>query len=150
MPAYTTVTVDAEGCLRTWLNTLTSSLVGVGQPVAGGFFLEPQRSPSKGVYGVISRLAGTEGLGVEAAADMARISVSFFAPGQASRQAAAAAAVAYANIMRGVSTVQPQLPVFDAVIRLADNIAGPTFVPNINKALPQYLVDADIYFSQLT
>lgn len=150
MPAYTTVTVDAEGCMRAWLNTLTSTLAGAGRPVLLGFFLEHPRSPARGVYGLVSRVGGSEGLGVEAAADMARISASFFATSQATRQAAANAAVAYANTLRALSTVKPAMPAYDCVISLADNISGPLWVPNVDKALPQYLVDADIYFEQLT
>lgn len=147
MPSFSTVSVDTEGCLRTWLNSLTTSLVGLGQPVNLGFSLELRRSPGSGTYGLLSRIGGLDGFGVEAAADMARISCSIFST---TRKAAAAGAIAYANTLRTISTVQPAMAAFDATIRQVDNLTGPTYIFNPAKALPQYLVDADIYFAQLT
>lgn len=146
MPTFSSVSVDAEGALRFWLNSVTT-LVGPTGPVSLGFFLELQRSKNSGTYGQLGRLAGADAFGVEAPADMARITCSIFST---TRQAAAAGAVAYANTLRTLSVVKPSLAEYDAVIRLADNISGPLWVPNLDKALPQYLVDADIYFEQRT
>jgi hypothetical protein len=146
MPTFAGVSVDAEGALRFWLQSV-ATLVGPNQPVSLGFFLERQRSKNAGTYGQLGRLAGTDAFGVEASADMARMTCSIFST---TRQAAALGAVAYANTLRTLSTIKPALAEYDCVIRLADNISGPLWVPNPDKALPQYLVDADIYFEQLT
>lgn len=145
MPTPGLVSVDAEGLLVTWLNTLTTSLVGVGQPLVRGFFFELQRSPGKDAYAVTTRIQGADGIGSEVPTDMARISTSIFST---TKKNAAAAAVAYANALRSISIVKPTLT--GVTIRLADNIAGPTWVPNLDKNLPQYLVDADVHFHSAT
>lgn len=138
---YPAATVDAEGVLRDWLNTLTSTLVGVGRPLTGGVFLDqPTRSPGKGTWAVITRIGGTDAWN-EAQADNARITCSIFS---ISKLAALNGARAYANTIRGLAAA-PQL--VDGVrIMTVDNVAGPTWIPNPAKALPQYLVDADVYF----
>lgn len=146
MGSISAVSIDTEGALRTWLNTLTSSLVGNGQPMPAGVFLEDQRSPAKGARGVISRIGGSDALGPEDPADLARMSCAITST---TRLSAAAAAGAYANALRTLSVVQPVMTAYGCVIRLASNISGPVYIPNATKALPQYLVDADVYFLSL-
>lgn len=131
--------------MHDWLNSLTATLVGETRPVTLGFYLDHIRSPYRGCYGLISRVAGNDGYGAEVPADMARISVSVFS---LTKKSANVGAVAYANILRTVSTVQPV--VSGVRIRLADNLSGPLWVPNLFKNQPQYLVDADLYFEQTT
>jgi hypothetical protein len=143
MPTFADVAVDAEGVLRAWLNSLTSTLVGNTHPVDLGFSLELRRSPFRGCYGLLTRVGSDEGLGVEAASDMARISCSIFSTTKVS---AAAGAVAYANTLRTLSTVKPVAA--GRILTVATNITGPIWVPNLVKNHPQYLVDADIYFTQ--
>jgi hypothetical protein len=144
MASFTAVTVDAEGVLVSWLNSLTSTLVGNTRPFMT-FVFEQQRSPGRGTYGVVTRLAGVDAWAVEAPADMARMSCSIFST---TKKAAAAAALAYANTLRGLSTVQPIIGT--TRIRLADNLSGPLWIPNVAKVAPQYLVDADVYFIPTT
>jgi hypothetical protein len=145
MPTPGLTSVDAEGLMVTWLNTLTASLVGNTRPINRGFFFELQRSPGKDSYAVLTRIGGLDGYGAEAPADMARLSCSIFST---TKVAAAAGAVAYANALRTLSTLKPIIE--GTRIRLADNVTGPLWVPNPLKTAPQYLVDADIYFEQTT
>lgn len=146
MPTLSGVSVDAEGLFRSWLNSLTSILVGNTHPVDRGFFLDDLiRSPGKGCYAQLSRIGGLDGYGAEIPADMARISCSIFST---TKLSAAVGAIAYANVLRTLSTVQPV--VTGTRIRLADNVTGPSWIPNLDKNLPQYLVDADLYFEQTT
>jgi hypothetical protein len=144
MASFTTVTVDAEGVLASWLNSLTMTLVGATHPFRG-FFFEGQRSPGSGTYGWLTRIAGVDAWSVEAPADMARMSCSIFST---TKKAAADAAVAYANTLRTLSVVQPVIGT--TRIRLAGNLSGPLWIPNVAKNAPQYLVDADVYFTPTT
>lgn len=141
MAGYTQVTVDAEGVLAAWLNSLTTTLVGATHPFLG-FFFEGQRSPNRGTYGWLTRVGGTDSLGVEAPADMARMSCSIFS---STKKAAADAATAYANQLRGISTLKPV--VLGVTLLLATSVTGPLYIPNPVKNFPQYLVDADLYFA---
>jgi hypothetical protein len=140
--AYPVATVDAEGVLRNWLNSLTSSLVGNAQPFVGGFHLKQPSSPYRGAHAVLARLGGTDAWN-EARADNARITCSIFAP---TKQVAATAAIAYANILRTISTIQPTAA--GVRLRAVDNITGPIYIPSAQTEgrAEQYLVDADVYF----
>jgi hypothetical protein len=140
------VSIDTEGCLASWLNSLTSTLVGNGQPLDRGVFFEVQRSPGKSRYAVLSRIDGADAWN-EACADLARMSCSIFST---TKKSAALAAAAYANALRSLTVVQPVVPEYGALIRMADNLSGPRWIPNLDKALPQYVVDADVYFLPTT
>lgn len=145
MASFAGVSVDAEGAVHDWLNSLTTTLVGETRPVTLGFHYDLLRSPGRGAYGLISRIGGNDGITPETPADMARISVSFFST---TKKTAAAAAVAYANTLRGLSAAPYVSAAYGVTLRLADNLTGPTWIPNLLKQLPQYLVDADIYLTQ--
>jgi len=136
MPTVSTVTVDVEGAVRDWVNTLTDTLVGAGQPIPLGAHLKRLRSPSKQAYVLLSRVGGGDEWGGHA--DDARISASIYAM---TKEAAAAGAVAYANHVRALGVLQP---VVGAVrLRACDNVTGPTYIPDGDEE--RYLVDADIF-----
>jgi hypothetical protein len=90
------VSVTAEQAWAAWVNA-QGSLVGEGNPLAGGAYLGSQvRSPSYGAYAVGSRLSqAVPGVVAEdQAVDVARISALIYA---GTVESAEAAAVAYAN-----------------------------------------------------
>lgn len=132
--------VVASTAVRAWVNSL--AIVGRGQALALGAFLEPPRSPGQGAYALLSRLPGGVELVAEEHIDSPRISATILA---GTLEAAETAAVAYANEvdkLRGV-----RAPMGDTSCLVADNIAGPLYVDMHLSTQEQYqfLVDADFY-----
>ena len=135
MPTF----VDAEAAVRDWINSLTATLVGAGRPLAQGAHLKRLRSAAGTCYALLSVVGGTTGLAPEAPHHRARISASIYGP---TKEAAATAAVAYANTVAGLRGA-PQ-PMGAASCLCAADVTGPLYVIDIDE--PRYLVDADFYF----
>jgi hypothetical protein len=134
--------VVAVTAVRNWVNSLTDTLVGPGQPLARGAFRAQPRSPGQGAYAVLSRIGRSGDLVAEDTVDSPRISASIFA---GTDEAAEIAAVAYANAvdaLRGTPAVMGE-----ARCLVADDIAGPLLVDNhdSDREQYQYLVDASFY-----
>ena len=132
--------VIASTAVRAWVNSL--AIVGRGQVLALGAFLEPPRSPGQGAYALLSRVGRAGDLVAEETVDSPRISATILA---GTLQAAETAAVAYANEvdkLRG-----SHAPMGDTTCLIADNIAGPLYVDLRSSSQEQYqfLVDADFY-----
>lgn len=130
------ITADVEGALRDWINSLVGDLVGVDTPLMLGAHLRRLRSPARGCYALLSRVGGTGDWNDNA--DRARISAGVYGP---TKESALLAAIAYANRLRTIGTVQPV--VGNVRLRVVDNMTGPTYVPDIDEE--RYLIDADIY-----
>lgn len=134
--------IVATAAVRAWVNSLP--IVGQGQPLALGAFVEPPRSPGAGAYALLSRVGRAADLVAEETVDSPRISATILA---GTLQAAAVAATAYANAidsLRGVPAVMG-----DATCLIVDNIAGPLYVDLRRSTQDQYqfLVDADFYLT---
>ena len=132
--------VVASTAVRAWVNGL--AIVGRGQALALGAFLEPPRSPGQGAYALLSRVGRAGDLVAEETVDSPRISATILA---GTLEAAETAATAYANEvdkLRGSRT-----PMGDTTCLVADNIAGPLYVDLRRSTQEQYqfLVDADFY-----
>ncbi len=126
--------VDAEHAVHDWINSLTATLVGAGMPLPLGCHYRRLRSPAQGPYMVLERVAGTDDPS-EYPADQPILSGHVYA---GTKEAAARAAVAYANTLRTLSG-RPQ-PMTGALCIVADQINGPHWIPDGDE--PRYLVDA--------
>jgi hypothetical protein len=132
--------VVASTAVRAWVNTLP--IVGRGQVLALGAFLEPPRSPGQGAYALLSRVGRAGDLVAEETIDSPRISATILA---GTLEAAETAAVAYANAVDSLRGIRA--PMGDTSCLVADNIAGPLYVDLRRSTQEQYqfLVDADFY-----
>lgn len=133
----------ATPAVRAWVNS-RADLVGPGQPLAAGAFLEPPRSPGQGAYAVLSRVANGADLVAEDVIDSPRISATILA---GTIEAAEAAAVAYANAVASLTGTPAAMG--DATCLVADNITGPLYVDLrlSDQNVYQFLVDADFYLT---
>lgn len=140
LPAF----FDVEGILRTWVNTLTGSLVGAGNPLVLGAHLHRLRSPARGCYAILTSVGTPVSIDAESTIGAARISASIFSA--TSRENAATAAIAYANALQ---TLRFTRPVVGAVRLLAvDAITGPLYILDPTDE-EHYLVDADVFCSSV-
>jgi hypothetical protein len=149
----TATVVDAEGALRAWINSLTTTLVGDGKPLALGLWLGdgPRettrlRSPYRGAYGVLARVGGGPRMTDESPWDWPRISTSVYG---VTRLQAHTAAIAYANTLAtldgapvAVTWTPPDALERVATLLVCQDITGPLWAPDGDEA--RYLVDAVI------
>jgi hypothetical protein len=121
------MSLPAESAVRAWVNA-QGGLVGNGNPLALGAYLQQARSPDTGSYAVLARLSqmARSPVAEDEAVDTARISAMIYGPTQ---EAAEAAACAYANTVQGL-TGRPA-PCGDTGISVLahDNLSGPMYVP---------------------
>jgi predicted Na+-dependent transporter len=129
---------DAEGAVMRWVNAQTTDLVGVGHPLPKGAHVNRLRGAAAACYAWLSQVGGSTSFGVENADQRARISAQIYGP---TKEAAAAAAVAYANAVAALGGAPAAVP--GAVLLAADNVTGPLWAPDFDE--PRYLVDADFY-----
>ncbi len=133
---------DAEGAVKAWVNSLTD-LVGKGKPLAKGAHLsaDPLHGARNVCYALLNQVGGSTALGAENPDQRARISARVYGP---SKEAAALAAVGYANALVALAT-GAAVAVSAALIVTVDpdTIAGPLWAPDFGE--PRYLVDADFY-----
>jgi len=130
--------VDAEAAVAAWVNTQTGTLVGEGRPLSKGAHLHELRGAATACYARLSVVGGAATLNAENPDHRARISASIFGP---TKEAAAAAAVAYANALRGLDGRPATMGAATGLV--ADAVVGPLWAPD--GAGPRYLVDADFY-----
>jgi hypothetical protein len=129
--------VDAEGAVKTWLDA-NSSLTGPGTPLPKGVQLHRLRSPYQGAYVLLRRVGGSAA-GPQGMYDRARLSALVFG---VSKEGAAAAAIAYTNVIDAIRT---QTPMGNLTCEYVSNISGPSDATT-NQDEPRYNVDADFYF----
>jgi hypothetical protein len=121
--------------VRDWVNAQTA-LTGPGHPLELGAHLKRLRSPFRGSYLLLSRVGGGPEGAEEINVDRARISGSVYG---VTKQTAAAAAVAYANLLVA-TTLTPQIPVTGGRLAAVTDIAGPNYLPDGDEE--RYVVDA--------
>lgn len=132
---WPTAVVEVEGAVRDWVNAQTA-LVGAGHPLELGAHFKRLRSPFRGSYLLLSRVGGgPEGV-QEINLDRARISGSVYG---VTKQTAAAAAVAYANLLVTAS-VTPQILVTGGRLAMVTDVTGPLYL--IDGDEERYIVDA--------
>jgi hypothetical protein len=133
--------LDIEGAHRAWVNSLTTTLVGRGHPLALGAHLRRLRSPASGTYALISSVGGGDEWTAESTTGWARISASIYSA--TSKQNAAYAAAAYANVLRLIPILRPVLTAQGVQLVAVDSITGPLYSPDGDEE--RYLVDAEIH-----
>jgi hypothetical protein len=129
------VFVDAEQAAREWTNSRTS-LVGAGNPLVKGAFLNAQR----GGYTACAEIQLTGGSAALSAENPdQRASLSWLVYGR-TREAAAIAATALANELEALDGSQQPL---NGGVLIADNVAAPLWMPD--GPVARYLVSCDLY-----
>lgn len=133
--------LDCEGIVRDWINT-RDELVGPGKPLVRGAHLKRLRSP--GIYALILTVGTPADLTAETPVGRARISATIYA---STKQAAANAAVAYANLLESVNGAP--VTAGDYKILMVDNISGPIPIDDqlTTREEFRYLVDADFWIT---
>jgi hypothetical protein len=134
--------VDAEGAVQAWINSRTTDLVGLGNPLQLGAHFIRLRSPASGAYALLYRIGGGRAFTAERPWDQARISATIYAP---TKETACRAAVAYVNALESVNGAAVVMG--DAVCQVVDNITGPLAIDDSATGHEQhrYVVDADFY-----
>lgn len=127
---------DAEQVAKDWVNSLTDSLVGVGNPLAKGAHLTPLHGDYV-AYAEIQLTGGSAALSAENPDQ--RASLSWLVYGR-TREAAAIAATALANELEALDGSAP--PESGAVL-IADNVTAPLWTPD--GPVARYLVSAEMY-----
>lgn len=136
----TTTYVDAVGAARTWINSRTATLVGVGKPLQKGAYLRDHDGTADVCYAVLTMLpATTNGGGAESPQMFARISASVYGPTlEAITNASVALADEISTHLAGQWTTVT-VPSGQVQIWAGDDISGPSDLPDGN--LPRHIVD---------
>jgi len=134
---------DVEGIFRTYINSLTDTLVGPGHPLTLGAHLHRLRSPARGCYAILTTVGTPVALDEEGTIGAGRISASIYSA--TSRENAAIAAVEYANMLNSLTITTPV--VGNVRLMTVDAITGPLYVPDVDEE--RYLVDCDLYVASL-
>lgn len=134
--------VDGGGAVRDWINGLTGTLVGAGKPLWLGAVLKYRGGGADKCYGLVVELPGYLWAGAEAPSFGQRISLQVFGP---TKEAAALAALAYGDALIPLVTGVPVMLTSGVTILAADNVDGPTWVPDGDE--PRYVIDADFAFA---
>jgi hypothetical protein len=134
--------VDAEGAVHAWINSLTTDLVGPGNPLQLGAHFERLRSPARGSYALLYRVGGGDALTAERPYDEARISATIYGTTKAS---ACQAAVAYANAIKAVNGAPVVMG--ETVCQVVDNVTGPQALDRDGSGASEYryLVDGSFF-----
>lgn len=120
---------DAVGAMREWINSRTATLVGVGHPLQQGAHLKKISGGAPAAYAYLEDVFSLRSDDSPESPDMiAALGAQIYAD---TREAATAAAVALAEELSTQLTGQPWLiPVAGVTIYAADDIQGPSFVPD--------------------
>lgn len=118
---------DAAGVMRTWINSRTDTLVGVGHPLQQGAYLKRLSGAAPTAYAYLEEGVSFRSPDAPENPDMmAAMTAQIYAD---TREAAALGATALAEELstqlEGRETV-----VGDAIIYAVDDIQGPSFVPD--------------------
>ncbi len=130
--------VDAVAALRSWVNTLTATLVGDGNPLAKGAHLHELRGAATACYALLSVVGSGTANGAENPDHRARISASIYGP---TEESATVAAVGYANALLALDGRPTAMTGATCLICDPDSITGPLWSPD--RAGPRLVVDAD-------
>jgi len=126
-----------------WTNN-QPGLVGLGNPLENGCFLQPPpRSPASGPWALVSRIAGGGGLVAEdGIVTQARMQWDVYSGDEVAAERAAAGIAAAVELLTGC----PQPAGDGMTVLVHDNLAGPVYVPQPADASEPYLfqVQADL------
>lgn len=129
--------------MTAWTNG-QAGLVGTGNPLGLGAFLEPPpRSPSADAWALVSRIAGGGGLVAEDGyVTQARVQWDVYCIDEVAAERAATAIAAAVERLTGC----PQPAGDGLAVLVHDNLAGPVYVPQPADASEPYLfqVQADL------
>lgn len=118
---------DAVGAMREWINSRTTTLVGVGFPLQQGAHLKRISGGAPAAYAYLEDGVSFRSDDSPESPDMlASMSAQIYAD---TREAATAAAVALAEEISTQLDGRPW-PVTDAILLASDDIQGPSFVPD--------------------
>lgn len=136
--------VDALGASREWINSRTTTLVGVGHPLQMGAHLKRLTGAASASYAYLTLLPGTYlPLGAESPVIISRISAQVYGP---SLEAVTFASVALADeICEGLKG-NPQTVTLasgaSVKIFVSDDLTGPSDLPDGD--FPRHLVDWNV------
>lgn len=136
--------VDAIGAMKEWINSRTTTLVGVGKPLQHGAHLKHLTGAASASYAYLTLLPGSYlPLGAEAPVVISRISAQIYGP---SLEAVTLASVALADeICEGLKG-QPQTVTLPSgvVVKLlvSDDVTGPSDLPD--NQYPRHLLDFNV------
>lgn len=138
-----TTYLDAAGAVRDWVNSLTGSLVGQGNPLPLGASLKQREGAASVAYGFLFELPGTgQWGGAEHPSMSALLSMQIYGP---TRQAASEAAVAYCEALEPLHQgFRAYSPSGVEIVGVA-SIDGPSWQPDGDE--PRYIVDAMFLFA---
>jgi hypothetical protein len=119
--------VDAVGAMMAWINSRTSTLVGVGNPLQLGAYLKFQPGGQPATYALLEeQLSVRSGDAAENPDMMASLSAQIIG---GTREAVAKAAVALAEEL-STQLCGCQAAVPGAVLFVSDDIQGPSWFPD--------------------
>jgi hypothetical protein len=121
--------VDAVGAMREWINSRTTTLVGVGLPLQQGAHLRRISGGAPAAYAYLEEgFSLTSNDSPESPDMLASLSAQVYAD---TREAATAAAVALAEeLSTQLDGREASAPITGAIISAVDGIQGPSFVPD--------------------
>lgn len=133
--------LDAGGAAKEWINSLTTTLVGPGNPMPLGASLKHRDGALPSAYGYVVELPASLWGGAEHPSMSARIELQIYGP---TKESASDAARAYCEeLVRLVTGQRVTLPSGITIVG-ADNVEGPQWFPDNDE--PRYIVDADLLF----
>lgn len=134
--------LDAAGAVRDWINSLTTNLVGEGNPLALGASLKQHSGAATVCYGFLLELSSGQWGGSEHPSMSALMSLQVYGP---TRQAACDAAVAYAEALEPLHQGFRASTPGGTAIAGVSGIDGPSWQPDGDS--PRYVVDATFLFA---
>jgi hypothetical protein len=137
--------VDAEAISRAWINSRTTTLVGVGKPLAKGAVLNRLEGPPPPPYVLVNNpVPATPAFGAES--PDVRAPMSFQVYGPTKHAAALAASALVDEMLEHLAGVPAQVMFADespATVLVVDEVDGPAWQPDFGA--PRYVVTADWY-----
>jgi hypothetical protein len=128
--------VDSLGVMRTWINSRTDTLVGVGNPLQLGAHMKRVTGGQPVVYAFLEEQLSTRSFDAGENPDMlATLAAQVYG---GTREAATAGAVALAEELSTVFDGTPLL-VDGALIMAVDDIQGPAWLPDVD--LPRLILN---------
>jgi len=119
------MSITAEAAIRAWVTTLP--IVGEGNPLSRGAYLQEQRSPADGAYTVLARApeGGRSVVAEDGTVNVARIVFQVYAGTEQAAELAAVALLDHIERLNGC----PELCGTEAVkILVTDNRSGPFYL----------------------
>lgn len=132
---------DALGAMRAWINSRTTTLVGLGNPLQLGAHLKYVQGGQAGAYAFLEEQASIRSEDAPESPDMLAIMSAQIYGG--TREAASLAATALAeeisSNMEGAGAVAVTASGASVLLLVADDIQGPSWFPD--GSLPRYLLN---------